>query len=468
MKIQEILINMQKKILYILLIIIIFSNILLSQKYDYNWIIGQVRDESKVEDFVYLNNKNLIHFNDSKIDYIKGITSVHSKMSAYNLTASDSLGNLIFYFNGLKFFNRNNMLMTNGDSIGFFLNKRQMQIFYKTSPCLAGDDYENKNYTQKFIPFPGHKNQYLVFFTHVNQNLSIEPPSFSRLIYVRIDMNLSNGLGTVVERRKLMIDGLVEGASLVKHANGVDWWLVTSAYRSNIYYVFLISSKGMTGPKKQIIAPNFKFQPLGLGSLGDSNYSKFSPDGKIFAKIQRYSNLILYNFDRCTGELQYFRKISTGFQFYQISFSPNSRYIYFVSWGNIYQIDLDDPNGKCTMIAPIRTLHYLENGPDDKIYFSLYRTKYMGYINRPNNKGLACDVRTLAFKTPYPKHMILPQYPNYRLSRQKNANCPELDSIFLPVEDTVKYKVENKEYISADRYRILIDSSYYEQLKISE
>ncbi len=458
---------MKNKILFTVCFLF-FLNLLSAQKYDYNWIIGYVKN---VYDGSILNRKNIIHFNDKTIDYISGLSSIKSKMSAYNLTASDSMGNLIFYFNGLKIYNADNKVMTGGDSIGYFL--KPISWDYDNShdfPLLVDDSGGSiRNYTQKFIPFPGHSDQYLMFCTHYTDSLYEAQTILSRIIYARIDMTLSGGKGAVVEKNKLLIHGHMTGIGLVKHANGRDWWLVTSPIGSNIFYVYLISPVGITGPEKQIVGPKSGHErniKSGGAISYHSNYDQFSPDGKTYVKILE-SSLMLYDFNRCTGELS-FRKEVSDFpkSFHNIAFSPDSRFIYSVYSGNLYQLDLKDSTNRSMLIAPLVQHVYLQLAPDERIYFSYDKTKYMGYINRPNQKGLACDVRNFVINTPVEKSIILPQFPNYRLRAEENINCPEQDSIFLPFGEPHLYKVQGKEYTGSDRYKMIDDTSWKDLFKV--
>lgn len=447
-----------KRICYILLLFISTVYNIESQKHDYNWVMGRVKDNNNNP----ANFKNLITFNDHGIDQIKSISSIDSKVSAYNLTASDSVGNLAFFFNGYRVFSRNNKMMMNGDSIGFTIYPKYRDTLLKIYGCYLGDDCESLDYTQKFIPFPGNPNQYLVFYQYQDENKESPPFVLNRLFYLRIDMNQDSGFGAVVEKDKLLIDSYIAGINLVKHANGKDWWLVTSRISSNIFYVYLITKEGITGPKKIIEGPEIGTVPLlGYGSVypRSTNHSLFSPDGSILATIQEGSWVLLYGFDRCSGALQYIRTLSNIPYLVQIAFSPNSKYIYFSGYGNIYQLDIIDTAKIPYIIGVLPSFAYLQLGPDGKIYFSSYTTKHIGYINRPNLPYLSCDLKIFPFSTPNSNPYQIPQYPNYRLGRIENSQCNSEDTFFLPTEPNL-FHYNGKEYINADRYKLILDKSW--------
>ncbi|MBK7233634.1 MAG: hypothetical protein IPH93_15570 [Saprospiraceae bacterium] len=104
----------------------------------------------------------------------------------------------------------------------------------------------------------------------------------------------------------------------------------------------------------------------------------------------------LYKFDRCTGELEFIRMENyPTSSFSGISFSPNSRYLYYSEQKNLYQIDLQNPESfiNLNLIDTIESqtawgsqynLHQL--GPDGRIYISnAYSNFVMHRINKPND-----------------------------------------------------------------------------------
>lgn len=453
-----------ERILYILILTIQIIFSIDAQKYDYNWVLGRVRDNNDKP----ANFKNIITFNDHGIDHISSISSIGSKISSYNLTASDSIGNLAFFFNGLRVFNKNNLIIENGDSIGYHIYPKYWADELKIFGCYIGDDNQLLNYTNKFIPFPGNSNQYLVFYLYQDENKEARFLSMNRLLYLRIDMDQVSGLGAVVEKDKLLIDSYVSGISIVKHSNGTDWWLVTSRIVSNIFYVYLITKDGISGPKKIIEGPEIETAShygsdtqlqTGVVYVRSNNHSQFSPDGSILATIHHGSWVLLYDFDRCSGELKYKRTLSNIPSLNQIAFSPNSKYIYFSGYGNIYQLDISDTTTSANVIGVMPEYRYLQPGPDGKIYFASFWNKNIGYINRPDLPGLSCDLKIVPFATPNANPYQIPQFPNYRLGRIVNHDCNWEDPVFKPAEPKL-FNYKGKDYINADRFKLIIDESW--------
>ncbi len=463
---------MSKKIYFVFFFFFFYLIYAKCQKYDNNWVLG-IDTLVKKERKPYW--KNVISFGENTLDVNK-ITSIESIMSSYNLSASDSLGNLIFYFNGLKVFNRENLVMTNGDSIGYFMDTRYWRQRNRYCGCIFGH-LENPigilPTSVKFIPLPGHKHQFLVFAPLVWNTKGFS--SYDVLSYIRIDMDLSEGLGTVIEKNQLVLDSHIDGFGLVQHSNGIDWWLVAPVFMKNIFYKYLITRDGILGPQKQIIYPEITSSP----SSGDTpifvkvtstQYGNFSPDGKLFIRNELHNGIFIYDFDRCTGELTFKRKIKNVLSPLELEFSPNSKYIYFTSGKNLYQVDLESSNNEnnSIFITTLPSYSAIELGPDGKIYFTYYKpggSKYMGYINRPNLPRLSCDFKPFGIELPYESNIALPQFPNYRLGIETNYNCNERDSIFIPYGEAINYKVENKDYIRVDRYKLITDESWKDLFK---
>ena len=126
-----------------------------------------------------------------------------------------------------------------------------------------------------------------------------------------------------------------------------------------------------------------------------------------------------------------------------ISFSPNSRFIYFSEERNLYQIDLRDTNPfenmeKVDSITdqslPWGSQYFLHQlGPDGRIYISnAYSNFVMHVINKPNEKGKNSipTFNSFALKTLGGKG--IPNMPNYRLGPLDGSPCDTLDINNIP------------------------------------
>lgn len=186
--------------------------------------------------------------------------------------------------------------------------------------------------------------------------------------------------------------------------------------------------------------------------LGQAAYS---PDGTLYANVNvsnpSFAYVNLYDFDRCTGELsnhrQYLNTEGTGAV--GVSFSPNSRYLYFNTRNNIYQYDtyaedvwaseehvaeydgyeeeIYNPVSGSTFYVP--TSFFLQQlGPDGKIYLNATNSvSSLHVIDQPNEAGAACNVIQRGLDLPALNRVSLPNFPNYRLRQLEGSPCDTLD-----------------------------------------
>ena len=137
---------------------------------------------------------------------------------------SDSSGNLLFYSNGEKVWNRNNSVMSNGNN---------MMGFYSSSSSAF------------IIPVPSSDSLYYLFTTD-----GLERYLQNGLRYSIIDMCLDNGNGGVISMQKniLVLDTVSEKLCAVANPNGTDVWLIVHKFFSDAFYAYQITPFGINPP----------------------------------------------------------------------------------------------------------------------------------------------------------------------------------------------------------------------------
>lgn len=386
-----------------------------TQSYDNNWVFG---------DSAGLN------FSGGEPSFF--YTGINSHESCASI--SDSNGNLLFYTNGEKIWNRNNAVMPNGDSIHIGL---LVPGFYPSSITQG----------VLILPIPESDSEYYLFqIQGDSENQGIE--------YSIVDMELDGGLGDVMHKNlDLNTDTICEKMQAVKHANGRDWWLLTckSANDSTISFIkYLITPNAIIGPYLQSFTD---LTNLGTNSSFSAGQMKFSRNGALLAFTRSYY-IEIWDFDRCTGELSSQQTIHNNVGSYGCEFSSDSRRLFITKTsttsynGWLYQYCLD-----CAL--PIEeteeiiyeceydyySLGSLQIGPDDKIYASIAHLNYKDHvysvvnnnicvINNPNEGGLACDFDTLVISLEDTRVTFgLPNMPNYKLGALEGSPCDTLLSI---------------------------------------
>jgi len=343
-----------------------------------------------------------------------GFPFYHTK--GHSNICDSASGKLLFSCNGMVLYDSTGAVMQNGDS-------------------LVGSKYYTHNFfpnaaiTQGSLILPrGNDGNYYVFIAGVSDSMynicwtnpnSTQAP-FDRLQYNIVDMNQNGGLGRVVVKNKILLQGGAMHKVMMqacRHSNGRDWWLLKQGeYDTNRIYRFLVKADTVEGPWVQNFAePKYPSYDL-------SGQFAFSPDGTKFASIQgkgKMNKLFLADFDRCTGELTNPKvinipidsttyanldnagnldSINTG-----VCFSPNGQFVYISKRYNIYQYEYGQADSGLawyrvqhsadTTLQKFSYYAHLGLGLDNRIYIGNVGELYpqMSVIDKPDIKGAGCQ-----------------------------------------------------------------------------
>jgi hypothetical protein len=382
-----------------------------AQKHDYIWITGY---SSNLVDTTF--GGTIIDFNYHPVDISYEFREPNIALGTFSIC--DSSGILEFYTNGCEIFGSDNQLLENGDSINF-----QDRVF--NSQCSDGMPSSQHILT---LHKPGSLNIYFLF--HKFFDFYSSPPIGSvnpSFLYSKVDMNFNNGSGKVITKnQEVFKDTLLPGElSAVKHANGKDWWIINMHYEGQKYYATLFTENGIDTTLIDTIGPYHE-----PGTNGWSN-SVFSPDGKHYARYDRSTQLVLYDFDRTSGRFKDFEQIfidsiqnlNPG----GLAFSPNSRFLYHSNGYYLYQLDLESntPDLDKTLIATYQKVpndffdsgfNKCQLGPDCNIYITPFSSSQkLNVIYEPDLKGKDCTFVQHAITLPTRNDNSLSFHPNYRL-----------------------------------------------------
>jgi len=356
-----------------------------------------------------------------------------------NICMSDSVGHFIFASNGLKVYDRNYNVMTNGDSISF---PDQYSDF--NAHLGATIDYSYYTKSTNAIPLPGKKDEYIFFHTTIYIDDLFRYQYALR--YTRIDMKIDDGL--VIEKNVLLSPNTTQLPLLIKHGNGIDWWLITAHGRSNTFYSYLINNDGIVGPMSMQVGTEMDSNLWYKGTY-DFHDLKSSTDGSIILS-QKENFFDLFSFDRCAGILDYLRKIDqSNIADNRIiggsEISPSADYYYYSQGRNFFQVDLkatENPIVKLGHITSLSTPHIsFIRIINDKFILGTYRVEnivlpYLALISEPDLPGPSCQLNLNMFyefpiQSPVGIFGQIPSIPNYRLGNVENYSDENCKNVFF-------------------------------------
>lgn len=295
---------------------------------------------------------------------------------------SDADGNLLFYTNGEKVWNRQHRVMLLGNGLLGHPSAYQSVLI---------------------VPRPNSDSIFYIFTADAVENNMANGYAFSV-----VDMKGDNGLGEVTVKNKPLQAPGTERLTAARHANGIDVWIITNDFRSNTFRAWLLTCNGLLSPPivSQAGAILDQHDRMNIGAM------KISPDGKMLCQTHFSSDVSdnadqffqLFDFDNATGRISNARTVHRpGTGYASCEFSPNSTLLYLTEplAQEIEQFEVKLPTADAiaatqVSIAADYGLYALQLAPDGKIYLTNSTTR-LSVINQPDMKGRASDFRINSF-----------------------------------------------------------------------
>lgn len=392
--------------LVILSLVVLFPFVLYAQKQDNTWCYG---------------NGRLINFNSVPAPTLSASSIFATENCA---TVSDNTtGNLLFYTNGVKVWDRTHKIMPNGTNIGYDTAGTTAQ------GCVIASNIADTN-------------KYYVFTLEPNSG---NPNVRGRLAYTVIDMSLNGGLGDVdYSQKNIPIkDSLSESLTLIQ--GNCCMWLLAHSILKDSFFAFKITPTGIT-TKPVVSVGGYPYLHNGVG------YIKASPDGKKLALSSVQSPVLgsfiaLHDFDVNTG------KVSNGIiidninydllnaYFYALEFSPNSSKLFVnMRIPAVYQYDISLGTAvaikasKTYIPTPLSDIsNGLQLGPDNKLYVAGGSLAALGQISNPDIMYPGCTYKSLFILSTADQHggniLGLPQKAGY-VNATFQSNAKKISTCF--------------------------------------
>jgi len=363
----------------------------------------------------YFGKNAGVDFNNGSATPITGSLSTNEGCSSF----SDKNGNLLFYSDGIKVWNRNNQVMANGSN-------------------LMGDPSSTQSAI--IVPHPGYNNLFYIFTVGANDydnygNL-INPTE--GLNCYTLDINLNGGLGDITgSATDLSIgknDDWTEKVTSVKGKDCNTFWVISLV--NNTFISYKIDNSGL------INSPITS--PVDYDSEDPRGYLKVSPDGeKLVSATYGAGKVHLYSFDDSTGKVSndgislIYNPDIDGYT-YGVEFSPNSTKLYCSTFNGdnsnkinkLFQFDLQNPNIVSSKYLVKPQPGYrgaLQLAPNGKIYATVpvsyeIGTHSLDVINSPEELGIDCN--------------YVPDAVNLGVNYAMQGLPPFIASLLLPVKIT--------------------------------
>ncbi len=279
-------------------------------------------------------------------------------------TIADAAGNLLFYTDGVKIWDKTHAVMSNGTG-------------------LTG----NPSCTQSgiIVRKPGSNTIYYVFTQGATAPLA----------YSTVDMTQNGGNGAVTIKNTTLAINNTEKLTSAWHCNGTDVWILTHNNMSKDFLAFLVTSAGVN--------PVPVISSTGTGGDWNLGHLKVSPDGtRLGAAMHAQGKFEVFDFDNTTGTVSNPIPLDSGLTYaYGCEFSPNSKLFYGTREldPQIIQWDVCG-SSTAAVVASQNTVGFgtgmtefgaMQLGPDQKIYIARYIDGYLSTLDNPNVYGLGCN-----------------------------------------------------------------------------
>ena len=347
---------------------------------------------------------------------------------------ADSTGLLLCYTNAEQVWDRRSQPMPNGKLSGGCNSAAQGALL---------------------LPRPGNPQQYFLLTVDCTEHRRI-----GGLRYSVVDMTLNNGYGDVVKPNSQQVGfpvlntGTTEALTAVRHADGINYWVVIHLFQSNVFLSYPILATGLGTPVQSRVGSihgvlNNLNSNEGYGSL------RASPNGQWLAATNPDRNLVeIFSFDNRTGQLSNARPVPlvlpAGVSPYGLEFAAGNDLLYLTSLfsatvatpgaiGGLFQVNLRQAGLSVQQLAT-GGFGALLRGPDNRIYVideaGNLPTSSIGVINQPNVPGSGCRYLTASIGLGTGRQATgLPNFPNRgrrRLRAERTGgNCLNEIAVFI-------------------------------------
>ncbi len=323
------------------------------------------------------------------------------------------------------------------------------EIIYNSDGSILNDSLKGNNSSVQGSLFLRRDNDSIIhYFTGEN---------FSS--FYRIGLYHHTAIGTNIVTNRTILHPATEQLTSINQQNNKDFWLITHKGKSDSFYIFPVTQKGVLCPN--ILKEGGDYLK-GQGTPYTNGVQiKINPQGnKVFALRSENDfsgkfRVDLFKFNKESGLL--YDNIDLAFFVpFHANFSPNGDKLYITN-SKIFQYSLMDfsLNSILNSETQITTKGNNSKGdlniaPNGKIYIAYSDSTHLGVINFPDNDGTACDFEENGLELLYGKSRY--GLPNFN---QSYFYTPSIDFAYTENCWSHRYQFEGRDTFKATQFKWL-------------
>jgi len=303
----------------------------------------------------YFGNQAGLDFNPLPEDPVVAISNPVMNTPEGSATISDRNGQVIFFTDGDKVWNRTNVEIASG---------------------IGGDPGSSQSAI--IIPVPGDETLFYIFTTQ-----EVHGTGTYELRYSLFDLKLNGGTGGLLEQNVLLF------ARCTERITGNGNWLIAHEYGNNSFRAYRITDLGIGNPVISSIGSDHTVTSAENGQ----GYMKLGGNNMIAVALSTpgTSNVVeLFDFADSTGTVSNFRTAdldNPNGQVYGVEFSPGGNKLFATlkdATSQVVEFFIDSIGMPYLMQPPIppvnEELGAIQVGPDGQIYVAVNGESFLGTI----------------------------------------------------------------------------------------
>jgi len=303
----------------------------------------------------YFGNRAGLDFNPLPENPVVPISNPVMNAPEGTSTISDRNGQVIFFTDGDKVWNRTNVEIASG---------------------IGGEPGSSQ--AALIIPVPGDETLFYIFTTQ-----EVHGSNTYQVRYSLFDLKLNGGTGGLVEQNVLLFERSTE------RITGNGNWLIAHEYGNNSFRAYRISNLGIGNPVISSIGSDHAVTSAENGQ----GYMKLGPQNRLAVALSTpgTSNVVeIFDFADSSGQITNFRTANLNNpagQVYGVEFSPGGNKLFATLKGatsQVVEFAFDSVGAvylKKPPIAPVtEELGAIQIGPDGQIYVAVNGEQFLGTI----------------------------------------------------------------------------------------